>query len=284
MLLKCSLGHDVDCIIVSFCGAKSLCKLSSLKKACHLDENDDILEPIWKTLIERRWRVRGNVLRAIGASSWKVAYQIMTFRHKIPRGIYTEKHNTIFGSTHSMGCEAWILIGHRSNTSLRRNGVVDYQASNYIELRVCIQNVYNGLLSIPLDRKNFAMICRTEEDLSLQKMCVNHVSILGVNGLRRETSSESDFDLKLGPLESAVVSVQVCCPHDMEFETDFLARADSFSIKLNICKPKFPFLAKKEVVLKAKFVDEETVWESYVELPGRVILLRNDCGGDSNMI
>lgn len=284
MLLKTSLGYDIDCIIVSFCGAKSLCKLSSLKKARPIDESDDILEPIWKKLIERRWRVRGNILRAVGASSWKVAYQIMTFRHKIPRGIYTEKHNTIFGSTHSMGCEAWVLIGHRSNTSLRRNGLVNDLTSNYIELRVCIQNVCNGLLSIPLDRKQFAMICRTEEDQSLQKMCVNHVSILGVNGLRRESSSETDFDLKLSPLESAVVSVQVCCPHDMEFETDFLARADSLSMKLHICTPNFPFLVKKEVVLKAKFVDEDTVWESYVELPGRVILLRNDCGGDSNMI
>ena len=70
----------------------------------------------------------------------------------------------------------------------------------------------------------------------------------------------------------------------MEFETDFLARADSFGIKMNSCKPCAPHNPIKEVVLKAKFVDEDTVWESYLELPGRVILLRLDCGGDSNMI
>lgn len=282
MLSKKPLGRDVDSIIVSYCGAKSLCKLMSLKRPCEID--GDITEPVWKYLNEKRWRVRGNVLRALGASSWKVAYQIMSFRHKIPRGIFTEKHNTIFGSTSSSGCEAWILIGHRSNTSLRRNGVVDDVTNNFIELRVCLQNVYNGMISLPLSRNNFAMICRTEEDQSLQKMCVNNVSVLGVNGVRKDISAESDFDLKLGPLDSAVLSVQVCCPQDMEFETDFLARADSISIKLNMCKPHFPHTLGRELVLKAKFVDEETVWESYVELPGRVILLRSDCGGDSNMI
>jgi hypothetical protein len=284
MLSKKSLGRDVDCIIVSFCGARSLCKLGSLKKPNELDKDDDILEPVWKCLIEKRWRARGNILRALGASSWKVAYQIMSVRHKIPRGVYTEKHNTIFGSTNSSGCEAWITIGHRSNASLRINGAPYNTTNNFIELRVCIQNVHNGLISVPLDTKNFAMICRTEENQSLQKMCITNVCVVGLNGLRKETSDEDNFDVRLGPLESAVIAVQVSCPQDMEFETDFLARADSFGIKMNACKPCFPHNPIKEVVLKAKFVDEDTVWESYLELPGRVILLRLDCGGDSNMI
>ena len=284
MLSNRSLGRDVDCIIVSYCGAKSLCNLIALKKSAVFDKAEDILDPVWKYLIEKRWRVRGNVLRAVGAVTWRVAYQIMSFRHKIPRGIYTEKHNTIFGSTSSAGCESWILIGHRTNTSLRRNAIENDLNNNFIELRVCIQNVYNGMISIPLNNQCFEMICRTEEDQSTQKMFVNNVYNIGINGQRKDVNTENEFDIKLGPLESAVISVQVCCPLDMEFETDFLARADNISIKLNICKPYFPFTPKKAVTLKARFVDEDTVWESYVELPGRVILLRLDCAGDNNLL
>ena len=284
MLSKRFLGRDVDCIIVSYCGAKSLCNLIALKRTPAIEKDEDILDPVWKYLIEKRWRVRGNVLRAVGASSWKVAYQIMSFRHKIPRGIYTEKHNTIFGSTSSAGCESWILIGHQSNTSLRRNSVQNDLNSNFIELRVCVQNVYNGMISIPLDNSCFEMICRTEDDQSPQKMFVNNVYNLGVNGQRKEVNAETDFDIKLGPLESVVISVQVCCPLDMQFETDFLARADRISIKLNLCKPYYPYAIGRAVTLKARFVDEDTVWESYVELPGGVILLRSDCCGDPSML
>jgi hypothetical protein len=285
MLSKKNLSRDVDCIIVSYCGARSLCDLTLLhkkKKSDILDE--DILEPVWKDLVLKRWRMKGNVLRAVGAFSWKIAYQILAFRHKIPRGIFTEKHNTIFGNSFSAGCESWVLVGHRSNTSLRRNVVTGDDIHNYenmIELRVCVQNVYNGLISIPLNNKNFEICCRSEEDQSLQHMIVNSVHNLGVNGLRKEVTASNDLDIKLKPFESAVISVGVCCPRDMEFETDFLGRADFLSMKIHICKPCEPFELKYSIALKMKFVDEDTVWESYCELPGRVILLRQDCGGDS---
>lgn len=284
MLSRRSLGRDVDCIIVSYCGAKSLCNLIALKKSHAYDKDEDILDPVWKVLIQKRWRVRGNVLRAVGATTWRVAYQIMSFRHKIPRGIYTEKHNTVFGSTYSAGCESWVLIGHRSNTSLRRTSAQNDLNNNFIELRVCVQNVYNGMISIPLNNHGFEVVCRTEDDQTQQKMFINNVCNLALNGQRKEVSIEDDFDVKLGPLESVVISVRVCCPLDMEFETDFLARADHVCIKFNICKPYFPFTTKRAVTMKARFVDEDTVWESYVELPGGVILLRSDCGQDGLLV
>ena len=284
MLSRRSLGRDVDCIIVSYCGAKSLCNLIALKKADAFDKAEDILDPVWKVLIQKRWRVRGNVLRAVGAPTWRVAYQIMSFRHKIPRGVYTEKHNTVFGSTYSAGCESWVLIGHRSNTSLRRNTSQNDPNNNFIELRVCVQNVYNGMISIPLSSQGFEVVCRTEDDHKQQKMHIQNVCTLAVNGQRKEVSMEDDFDIKLGPLESVVISVRVCCPLDMEFETDFLSRADHVAIRFSICKPYFPFTTKRAITMKARFVDEDTVWESYVELPGGVILLRSDCGQDGLLV
>lgn len=284
MLSRRSLGRDVDRIIVSYCGAKSLCNLIALKKSDAFDKDEDILDPVWKVLIQKRWRVRGNVLRAVGASTWRVAYQIMSFRHKIPRGVYTEKHNTVFGSTYSAGCESWVLIGHRSNTSLRRNTSQNDPNNNFIELRVCVQNVYNGMISIPLSSQGFEVVCRTEDDHKQQKMAIKNVCTLAVNGQRKEVSTEDDFDIKLGPLESVVISVRVCCPLDMEFETDFLSRADHVAIQFSICKPYFPFTTKRAVTMKARFVDEDTVWESYVELPGGVILLRSDCGQDGLLV
>lgn len=75
---KIILGYDVENIIASYCSAKTLCNLESLRKK-NLSEIDseNVLEATWKVLVNKRWRLRGNILRAVGASSWKVAYQVI---------------------------------------------------------------------------------------------------------------------------------------------------------------------------------------------------------------
>jgi hypothetical protein len=208
---KLDLGRDVDSMIVQYCDARSLCNLTLLRKKKKSEEGeDDILEPVWQNLVYKRFRARGNILRAVGVQSWKLAYQTMSFRHKIPKGIYTEKHNTVFTfPSSSSGCESWVLLCHRANTSLRRNAILSDSVDNFVELRVCIQNICNGMISIPLDNKRFEMWSRKEGDQSLQRLFVKSVNNLGVNGLRKDLSIPDDHDVKLCPYESAVISIKV---------------------------------------------------------------------------
>lgn len=208
----------------------------------------------------------------------------MSFRHKIPRGIYTKKHNIVFGSCFSNGVESWISVNHMQNTNLRRSNIDGSDNNNnVIELRVCIQNICNGLISVPLDMNSFEMRCRSELDQTIQQqLTLKSVQNIGINGNRVEVS-EIKSDVKLKPLDSVVLSVQIGCPMDMLFETDFLTRADNFAMKIIKCHPYSPYLEDRSITLNVKFVDEETVWDSYVELPGRVILLRQDCNPENNM-
>jgi hypothetical protein len=98
-----------------------------------------------------------------------------------------------------------------------------------------------------------------------------------------------------------VLEIDVVCPLDVHTETDFLTRAVGVNLTLHICTPTVPRQCghenrheighekelekghgedlivretRREAVISTEFVDEEEVWESYMELPGTVLQWR----------
>jgi hypothetical protein len=83
----------------------------------------------------------------------------------------------------------------------------------------------------------------------------------------------------LAPFEFAVVAFDVCCPSDVDRETDLLARAEAAVLRgraLKSCSTEGP----QAVEITTPFYDEHVVWDAYDQLPGGVVLPR-DRGGAS---
>jgi hypothetical protein len=201
-----------------------------------------------------------------------MAYRLMTWKHRVPRGIYTEKHNIVFAEGKGVGCECWILLAHRTSTRLRHiDGV-----NNSIELRICIQNITHKVLSVPLNGPSFEILCRTGTH-DVDDLPVSKVKAVALNGQKIQeltTQKTKKSRIELNPLEFVVLSLEVICPADMEFETDFLARAKRLTLQANAGHSA---THPQQVLIEAKFIDEDVVWDHYVSLPGGAILLRGDC-------
>ena len=93
----------------------------------------------------------------------------------------------------------------------------------------------------------------------------------GVKLLKENACKES---IKLGTMDYCVLSLEVICPSDIHYETDFLARAASvgFSGLVNTIKNGVSISFKLDV--ESEFFDESYIWDYYMELPGGLVLLR----------
>jgi hypothetical protein len=275
VLISDKVGSDIDRAILSYCGAKSLCNLSILNKLSLSEQTQKLIDNQWKVLIDQRWRLKATAIRNVGAPSWKVAYQILSMRKTIPRGIFTEKFNTIFGRGRTFGCSSWILVSHRPNTTLRRV-VVQGGECTIIDLRLCVQNICSGFIAIDASKHSSFEVTYRSEDGSLHRAPVLDTRVIALNGKRIE--GEKRALIELGQLDFTVIAMSVACPLDMEFETDFLTRAEQLTVTATSCLPSQVAKGRGDIPIVNNFVDEDTVWESYIELPGGAILLREDCG------
>ena len=280
---------NVDClqVILSYFDAKSLCVVESVSH-----NMKTILEDCytWEVLCDQRWKCSKRVRKVLGVQSWKMAYRIMMKRQRLPKGLYTEKFNRSFGKGRKNGIDSWVLLGHTSNAkpSLR-------YGLNVMDIRLCVQNVYNSCLAFkPADA--IKILC-SNEDLSVYKMNSPNIRLAALNGKRIEQSDKRAFeDIKLYPLDFAVFSCEVILPNDVFYETDLLARLSSLELiasKLSgeslIC-PKYTTKVgyNKDLEVRAridanwenicvvnKIIDEKTMWDAYVELPGGIVLMRD---------
>lgn len=128
--------------------------------------------------------------------------------------------------------------------------------------------------------------------------CGKMVHLLSLNGVGVTATSRGLKEkniVSLAPLEFCVVSCDVLCPTSVKNETDFLTMMKSISFTLTIqsanqksgeseatdsakspSRPALPSTASVSTSSATVHCFEESVvWDHYMELPGRVVLLRD---------
>jgi hypothetical protein len=266
------LQRDVFLNMVQYLDVRSLCGIQKTSKQLRVDA--DLALIVWRLMVIRRWNVKDSVLRSIGASDWKQAYQILHLRHKQPRGAYFEKHNVIFAKGKSCGMYSWLTLGHTVNGRLKHN---------HVEIRMCLQNVFNDLAEV--DLRSVQVLVRSEgetesddcsdlQTISLQALRTGLASVIAFNGSRVQQDAHM---LTLCPSDFAVVSCQVRCPDDMLHEVDFLTRSQTVIASMRTVNfdSTSGGSVERHVGLDARFHDELSVWDHFDELPGGIILLND---------
>ena len=273
------LSEDETVSVLSFLSANALCALSAVNRKWQF-QSAVLIDQCWKKLVEKRWRLRGNLLRSLGAATWKIAYQILTFRRRMPRGFFTEKKNHPFGRGIQDGCLTWILVAHKADSRLR----VLNPTTNCITIHVCIQNVYLSNVVVSLSEETFRTNLRCEDNAVEKLSILRPPQLLTKNGIKNSIEKEHTA-IHLHALQNVVVAVDIGCPPDIVFETDFLSRVTNFSVHLDLVLPEHDSdqycvkqVEQHTLTVDNVFVGEEEVWEHFMELPGGAVLLRSDCG------
>lgn len=122
--------------------------------------------------------------------------------------------------------------------------------------------------------------------------CGRMVRLLSLNGVGATSMSRwrnEENIVSLAPLEFCVVSCDVRCPTSVKNETDFLTMMKNISFALTIQsaaqtrgdrdatdsgKSSSSSLLRESSATVHCF-EESVVWDHYMELPGRVVLLRD---------
>jgi hypothetical protein len=274
---------DVWRRIAYFLDAKSLsaCAIACrrLRKLCDADE-------MWMAISLKRWNASHRVMKILGAVSWKEAYRIMERRQRVPRGHYTEKFNICFGKGRTSGIDSWCFIGHTSSArAIIRKG--DPNRIPVMELRLCIQNVSNCWFKFC---SSDVIVMGKQEDGGIQRLPSRTSTIIARAGKRLRSNSSEHFgvdtilnseiaseaeQVHLGTLEYIVIALDVECPIDVIYETDLLARVHSLRVP-GLRLPGSRGTKAWHTVLEAPLYDEKVFWQSYMELPGGVVLLKDE--------
>jgi len=187
-------------------------------------------------------------------------------------GKYTGKYNRIFGRGRMAGVDSWILIGHKSNC--RAESIIwNNQPMNSLEVRICVQNVIHPVIIFELHK-----LCKVSiynESKSSTIIPVSSPTILAINGIQTQQPQTDSIPLK--QYDFIVFSIQVICEPEVEYETDFLIRAKCITMYYHLLQHSICSSANNAlplIALDSYFVDEFEVWDSYIELPRGIVLLR----------
>ena len=191
-------------------------------------EDDNIFEDAWKELLLYKYRENDNILKVIGTNSWRTGFSLLSWRKRMPKGVYTSKHNIVFGHGKS-ACESWLLIAHTANTRIHTNNTTNTTGNgqNYIELRLCLQNIDLDECYINLDRINIQVYTRNQEhtddtDTPLIANKAYNTNIIAYNGNKYITDSNIKSNIpniiKLLQYQFIVVSFRVPIYADLEHE------------------------------------------------------------------
>lgn len=238
------------------------------------------------------------MIKVLGAPSWKEAYRIMSKRFQLPSGKYTEKRHVVFGKGRAAGVDVWVLVQHSSNAKpvqrTNRNGEV----IRVVELRLCVQNVCNVQALVQISSTRLLSHGGERHESSL---AIDEISLIARNGKQvpREVIGEDGWGfVELRANEFAVVSCAVCCPSDIEYETDLLARMSEFSFECHLPVGsrviEFPPRQQrngnhamamgllKQLFRPSKilgsFLDEKYIFQCYDQLPGGLVLFTGNDG------
>ena len=247
-------------------------KLDLLMRLCYSDD-------LWGYLVKRRFAIDATKPyqrpTSYGGSNWKNAYRLLARCHKMPRSRISQR-KVVFAKSvgsnrrndcndRSSGVLCWVLVGHTDDCRLRRQAIIQEsddsippREDKFIELHVCFQLISPSAIRVNLDFSASYVQLRGEPSgkgniilLGSKRPKVIHRSFGGksqrriadAHGAMREDEYDSCNNiLSIKTLEFVVVAINVVCPQDMVYETDFLSRA----IALHI-----PTCLEKEIALRS---------------------------------
>ena len=229
-------------LVFHYLNATDLMSIKQVNKQFYYREIH-IINIAFKRLCFLRWNENDDkLLKILGTENWSDAYNIMVWKERIPKGIYTSSHkNIVFGHGKLNGCEGWILIAHTSNTKLRWTNSPNVPP--YINIRLCLQNIDHDLLLLQLNTLN---IIAKGANAFNGRFLVKNIRIIAKNG-QSISDGDENSSMMMRQYEFIVLSMEIqivnnllavmaSTPahihipynnHDdsdsMEHETDFLA-------------------------------------------------------------
>lgn len=275
------LNNDVLLMILEYLSAKGLCSVSGCcSELNRFSTSCEQVDRLWRRLCERRWRLDERMTKVLGVCSMKDTYQLLAARNRIPKGKYTLQHNYIFGSSHSHGISTWILLQH-NDANARVHRAVD-GAHCWINVRICVQNVYHS--SIELDLDNLSNIRFRNE--SNDCFTVRRVMLIGLDGSACSGSTDTRMwggRWQLSALQFGVLQCEVWCPPAVVYETDFLAMVDELVMEIDVSRSTTSdervysscHASRLQQQVRTAFVEEDELWTYYTEIPGVGVIMRS---------
>jgi hypothetical protein len=270
------LGDDLALEICSYLLGSELRALTRVWRLLATSRSI-LFDELWRGLCYKRWKVSDRILRIVDASCWREVYRALDVRNLIPDGKYSGKSVINFGR----GCSPskasiWFSLGHGTNAILRPriHGSTSWHA---VEGRLCIQNLFNEVIQLPLTSQLTCIKAFASEELENDLLLTADYRPIAINGsLVFPTNNVDDnkTELILNPLSYAVISFTIFSPVSVLSEPDFLSMIESFEVRVNCFNPRNRIFDDK-TALDIKILSENSIWNHYNMLPSGIVLLKD---------
>lgn len=291
------LDEHVLLLILDYCAPEDLRCWTRTSRECR---DHRATERAWRNTVQRRWRVQSFKFspRVFGGENWRMAYEAMEGRRRMPRGRFTQKHNIAFAHGARRGLEAWVTLKHREDCMLRELRVSGERRIKAVELRLAVQNVGFahvevlvgcGVLHTLNEGGTYTRLRQLgarPQDLTQPIACGSESpKLIAYNGKQPRGAAAEAFQdgmvssrtMKLvNPLDFAVVTMTFPVPDNLRLETDLLLRTRRLSLPVIVCPAWGEDRAPRTEMLEVDFRGEEFVWKYYTPLPGGIMVMGED--------
>lgn len=161
--------------------------MKALRYTCKRFYRDEcmIINIAFRHICDLRWsESETKLLKVMGAQSWEQGHDILIWKKRIPKGVYTTPKNVIvFGHGRDNGCDGWVMVAHTDNTKL--HNINNPNLIPHIELRICLQNTDHNMLYFQPNNSSIDIMDESQNIISSGKnvRChINTVQVIAKNG------------------------------------------------------------------------------------------------------
>lgn len=270
------LGDDLALEICSYLIGSELRALTRVWRLIAVSRSI-LYDELWRDLCYKRWKVSDRILLAVDANCWREVYRALDVRNLHPDGKYSGKSVINFGRGHSPSrASIWFSLGHGTNAILRPR-LLGSTLWHAVEGRLCIQNLFDETISIPLSGKLTCIKAFASEELEDDLLLTADYRPIAINGslvFPTNNSADRKSELILNPLSYAVISFIIFCPPSVLSEPDFLSMIESFEVRLQCFNPKKRSF-DTQMGVDIKVLSESSIWNHYTMLPSGIVLLKD---------
>jgi hypothetical protein len=229
----------------------------------------DVLDGAWEWIVRRRWNSQALSKKNLSVTRWKQAYQLLASRNQIPEGKHSGKLQNIFAQGfRSRLASSWIMINHGNNAILR-SSVLNRSQWNLVEVRLCLQNLFETIISISLNSSAVKILAFHSDEVNGDELLTSNFRCLAINGQLQppiDPTKPRQSSVVLNPLDFTVISFSVYCPTSIESEPDFLTMIDKFFVQVETLHTQHS--------MSLAMISHTIIWNMYTTLPSGVVLLK----------
>lgn len=229
----------------------------------------DVLDGAWEWMVRRRWNSQALTKKNLSVARWKEAYQLLSSRNQIPEGKHSGKLQNIFAHGYRSGlASSWIMINH-GNSAILRPSVLHRSQWNLVEVRLCLQNLFDTVISLSLNSSAVKILAFHSDELNDDELLTANFRCLAINGQLQppiDPTQPRPSSVVLNPLDFTVISFSVYCPTSIESEPDFLTMIDKFFVQVETLHTQHS--------ISLTMISHTIIWNMYSTLPSGVVLLK----------